>query len=425
MGIGFGSNAGAPALELDFTSGNLDPRIAASGGANGTRFDATGTLVAATCPRFDFDPITLAAKGVLSEKARTNSIRNAVLAGASPGSPGTMATNTATTFTANAGTLARTVVGSGTVNGIPYQDVQFAGLPTGAGQIQISLEAGGIVTASVGQVWALSSFLQLIANPSAAGLGTTVFMVNERNAGFLQAQTSSALSYTSAALAGQRITRNLTLANAGTTNITPILAINYIAGAVDITVRVGVPQLELVPDALSAASTPILTSGAALTRSEDFMPITGANFSSWFKAGGGTFVAQFDSFAPNGTGFNRVFEADDGTVDNVIALLANNGVSSQFFADVVNATVTQATLFTGSLTANVARKVAFAYAAADFALSDNGGAVTTVGAGTLPTVNALAIGNQSGGGGALNGHIQSLKYYPTRLTNAQLQALST
>lgn len=61
-------------LVLDFLSGINDSRITYSGGANGTRVNSAGLIVAATCPRFDYDPVTLAAKGLLVEEQRTNLI---------------------------------------------------------------------------------------------------------------------------------------------------------------------------------------------------------------------------------------------------------------------------------------------------------------------------------------------------------------
>ena len=65
----------APTLDLDFTTGSLDSRITASGAANGTRVNSSGIIVAATTPRFDYDPSTLAALGVRVEEMKTISRR--------------------------------------------------------------------------------------------------------------------------------------------------------------------------------------------------------------------------------------------------------------------------------------------------------------------------------------------------------------
>ncbi len=64
-----------PTLSLDFTNGGVtDSRVTYSGGANGTRVNSAGLIVAATTPRFDYNPVTLAPLGFLVEEARTNLI---------------------------------------------------------------------------------------------------------------------------------------------------------------------------------------------------------------------------------------------------------------------------------------------------------------------------------------------------------------
>ena len=64
-------------------------------GSAGWCFDATGALVqvAADTPRFDYDPITRARRGILLEEARTNTIRNPRAEGSAAGSPGSTPTN--------------------------------------------------------------------------------------------------------------------------------------------------------------------------------------------------------------------------------------------------------------------------------------------------------------------------------------------
>lgn len=70
-------------------------------------------------------------------------------------------------------------------------------------------------------------------------------------------------------------------------------------------------------------------------------------------------------------------------------------------------------------------KFAGAFKANDFAASINGGAVGTDTSGTIPTVSSVIIGALYNGSYQLNGTIQRIAYYPARLTNAQLQALTS
>ena len=68
-------------------------------------------------------------------------------------------------------------------------------------------------------------------------------------------------------------------------------------------------------------------------------------------------------------------------------------------------------------------KFAGAYATDNFAAVINGGTVGTDTSGTVPSVDRLSIGGLNGFS-QIAGHIRSIRYYPTRLTNAQLQALT-
>ena len=60
----------------------------------------------------------------------------------------------------------------------------------------------------------------------------------------------------------------------------------------------------------------------------------------------------------------------------------------------------------------------------DSALAIDAGSVTVDSACTVPSVDTLHIGNTGPASTPLNGHIKSIKYYPRRLTNAQIQALT-
>jgi hypothetical protein len=68
-------------------------------------------------------------------------------------------------------------------------------------------------------------------------------------------------------------------------------------------------------------------------------------------------------------------------------------------------------------------KFASAFRLNDFATVTTGAVVTDT-SGTMPTVTQLSLGGSSLAGGLLNGHLRNITYYPTRLTDAQLQALT-
>jgi hypothetical protein len=186
-------------------------------------------------------------------------------------------------------------------------------------------------------------------------------------------------------------------------------------GAVDFTLRIGLPQLEQGAFATSV----IPTTTTALTRNADVASMTGTNFSSWFNASEGTIFSQSvvsRQVAIAGTGIVLL----DGGAPEIIRLFYRGTGATAF--GVTDNSVTQCDLTpTGVLAANAVAKLAGAYKLDDFATSGNGGAVTTDPTGTLPTVNQLTLGFSSV---YLNGWIQRISYYPVRLPNSTLQALT-
>lgn len=80
----------------------------------------------------------------------------------------------------------------------------------------------------------------------------------------------------------------------------------------------------------------------------------------------------------------------------------------------------------GALPLSTAAKLAYAYQANDFAAVVNGGTVSTDTLGAVPTaLTRIHIGCSQGGNDALNGTVKRFRFYNTRLTNAQLQSLTS
>jgi hypothetical protein len=73
-----------------------------------------------------------------------------------------------------------------------------------------------------------------------------------------------------------------------------------------------------------------------------------------------------------------------------------------------------------------AYQYANAYKVNDFASVANGGVAATDTSGTIPVVDRLYLGvNSSGTTTSLTATIRKIAYYPLRVTNAQLQALTS
>lgn len=98
-----------------------------------TYIGPTGALLSSpiNSPRFDYDPVTLAPKGLLQEETVINMVRNNQMIGAANATVG-VPTGTHPTYWSTSATLGRTisVVGIGFENGLKYIDYRFEGTGT-------------------------------------------------------------------------------------------------------------------------------------------------------------------------------------------------------------------------------------------------------------------------------------------------------
>lgn len=394
--------------------------------SSATVIGSTGVLetVSTDQPRFTHDPITGESLGLLVEEQRTNSIRNNTMQGAVAGTPGTAPTNW--TLLGSTSGLAQQIVGTGTENGIDYIEIRFSGTTTGAissGTIA-RYETTTQIAASSGQVWTASEYIKLTAgslsNISFLGIG-----VIERSAagGFLDS-TTAGITPTAAALISQRRSVTRTLNNASTAFITSQLLISAASGvAIDFTLRIGLPQLEQGAFATSV----IPTTTAAATRSADVVSITGTNFSSWYRQDQGTVFAEATNREtyPGINVFPYLAQVDDGTNNNRVSLdFSVLAAGYRYNLAVVSGGSTQFETGPFGITQSSARWAA-GVRSSDFAsaVSVSPGTLFTSTSGTLPGVmTQLRIG--AGFGKAFSGTIRRLTYWPARLPNGTLQALT-
>jgi hypothetical protein len=352
---------------------------------------------------------------LLIEEQRTNSIRNNTMQGAVAGTPGTLPTNWVVGTFAG---LTTNIIATGTENGVNYVDIQFAGTSTGAA-CTLFFESVNNTTALNGQSWASSLFCKIVG-----GSTTNIISINN-NVTFRNSGSTSLQSLRTAMTLTSTLTRYLqvvTSSNASTAFVQSGLWIAMsIGSAIDLTLRIGLPQLERG----AFATSPIPTTTTALTRALDVAVMTGTNFSSWYNQSEGTVSVAFDVYAPSvSDGFGRVYQTNDGTSNNIIALLKNNGLGLEYFGYVAVAGVAQVTLYTPAILANTPVKVATAYKLNDFAQSTNGGSVPTDTSGAIPTVTQMQIGSTAGLA-ALNGHLHRITYFNRRLANSELELLSS
>jgi len=394
----------------------VDPRVTFTRATTATFFNQWGVLTSANndVPRIDYNPTTLASQGLLIEEQRTNSIRNNTGQGAVAGTPGTLPTNwTGGTTVDN---LTREIVGTGTENGINYIDVRYSGTSGAAGNVTVlTFDALNFITAANAQTWTGAAYFKLVAGTltNVTLLSLTV-RYNDSSGSSLTSQNSAFTPTASL----ERVTNTFTAANASTAFVIATLVANFTNDLpVDFTLRIGLPQLEQGGFATSV----IPTTTTALTRNADVASMTGTNFSSWYNASEGTFVVNFA--IPNATDSRSQLTAGDGTANERIIITNNSSLSGTAFR-VVDGGSDQCDISRSQSFANNATvKVAGAYKVNDFAISQNGGSVGTDTSGTLPTVTTLFIGT-NGVVQYSNSYIRRIAYYPTRLANTTLQALT-
>ncbi len=170
------------------------------------------------------------------------------------------------------------------------------------------------------------------------------------------------------------------------------------------------------------ATSYIKTEASQVTRAAASAVMTGTNFSSWYRQDEGTFYAEGRR---NGTAntFPNLAVASDGTANNRI-LVSIYGGSNQPALDVVSGGATQCAITKTGVGTSVSEKVDGAYKTNDFALTADGAAVSVDTQGVLPLVNQLRIGANATGTVSINGTIKKIAYYPARLPDAVLQAMT-
>jgi hypothetical protein len=411
-----------PTLNLDFVNNQfLDPRITFTRTSSATYFNSSGVLttVANNVPRFDYDPATFVPRGFSIEEQRTNSIRNNTMQGVVAGTPGTNPTN----WTNSTGGLTKTIVGTGTANGITYTDFRFNGTTT-SDFLAIAIDASNVIAASDGQTWTLSAWLSVV-NGSTTNI-TNLFLqlgqyssvpafLSNRNGSNIVSSVTSALT---------RFSSTLTTNNASVAFIQPLVVIGFAIGvAIDITLRIGLPQLE---QGFSATSV-IPTTNVAVTRNADTATMTGTNFSSWFNPDEGVLIVENTRFTGNGDFSVTVYGAT--TAQYMAAGYTNSSGDITNTPYIRNGSANSAQSAGGAnRNPGVFKKDGFAYSvsANTFMGISSGELLTQISpANGFPSVSTLIFHNDATNStiGA-SGWIKRLVYYPTRLSNTQLQAIT-
>lgn len=392
-------------LGIGLLAAPLDPRITFTRASTGTYFDAAGVMqtAAVDAPRFDHDPVTLAPKGLLIEGARTNLLLHSSDFSDAVWSK-TAASVSADSVTGPGGPLtADSLIESiATSEHGLTQAVTFANATAYTAVFAVKSNGRNLRVRLPSAAFGVDQVVRFDLSSVTATVtgGTPTATITHIGGGYYLCTTTATTTAASAGNVSLRLLQGTMASYTG----------DGVSG-----VYLGFGQLE----AGAFATSYIATTAASVTSAADVATVTGANFSNWYNASEGTFVIEASTISDFSAGLFAV------QVAGITSFMQVTRQFSKATALVNTAGVDQATLITANDFASGAMsKSALAYAANDFALALNGGAVVTDAAGTVPTVDRLILG-AGGFSSPLYGHLRRLDYYRTRLSNSELQRLTT
>ncbi len=386
-----------PRMALDFTTGVLDPRVTFTRASTATFVGSNGIIqtAAINAPRFDYNPSTLAPLGLLIEEQRTNVALTstfATLAG-SAGSQYPSGTGWSNFF--NTGGT-RTYVASSVFAGAQAMDI--VGVSAARNLIGLSFAAASSTTYTVSfYVESVSGATGTIAYTSGAlGVGGTTNLLAAPT-------TSGRYSYTfTTGIGAGTVDLRLGIGTAGNENGS-IRISNY-------QVEVGAFATSYIP-----------TAASQVTRNPDIATMTGTNFSSWYTTAGN-----------NESWFSQFISANIRAGDRLLAFDTGFAGGSAYRTPMSNA-FNQLGLYDGTAERTFGamplvgvNKAATAYSGVTCSGTLNA-AVPTSRAfdGNMNPSTVFGIGSYSAvASGFMNGWMQKVAYYPLRLSDAELRAIT-
>jgi hypothetical protein len=399
----------SPSLLLDFAnSGRLDPRVTFTRSSTATFFDETGVLRTANndVPRFDYNPATLAAQGLLIEESRTNiQLQSEDLSSATGwGATGSTISVNATAAPTGATTADKLVEDSSTgshqvasVNAVTAGTTYaFSFLAKAAERTRLVVSGMGLASAGLIPVFTLTGSGSVTGGPS----GTSITLINN---GWYKCVIPFAPTNTTPPIYLLDNGTGTSYTGDGTSGL-------FIWGA---QTEAGAFPTSYIP-----------TTTTALTRAADVASVN--TLSPWFNAAEGTLFAEASSTGyVLDTGFPLVVSLDDGTNNNRITIqqgAAATGLTLNARTASVSTTIADSNVDLSSTPA----KIAGAYFGTTVIISVNGSAAITGTSNGVPSgLTNMKLGSAVAGYlSGLNGHLRRITYYPRKLSSAELQAIT-
>ena len=197
------------------------------------------------------------------------------------------------------------------------------------------------------------------------------------------------------------------------------LAFTPSAGALTLTISGSVQFVQLEEGSVASSYAPSAASPAA--RADEFATV---GLGAWFNGTEGTLV--FSGAMNDAKANDRMIEIDSGAASTRHSILWNTNLGKPQYQVWDSGSLQAAIAPTGNaIPLGTPFRVAIGYGANDFAVSLNGSAVVKDTAGTPPSgLTTLRLGRSSGGAQGLM-LAESVVYYPSRLSDAEIAALSS
>jgi hypothetical protein len=416
-----GSGVAPAALDLSFmTPGTLSPLLTFTRASTATYFDAAGVMqtAAINAPRWDYDPATLALRGLLLEDQRSNAVlRSGDL-----------------TVAGNWTTAGVSVVAGSDVAPINAQMMSRIAEVSAGGNHYVAQSA---LVVTSGQLHTLSCFAKAAQNryfqiglddPANGGFATFDLQTGVVSQALATRGAGATIGTASIQAVGGGIYRcaisvGVPSATARVTLImcngpTPGFAPAY-TGSASNGLSVWGVQVELGDFATSY----IPTTSAAVTRSIDSCLIPPANMAGWFAPPGGSWFAEFVNFDATLPASQRIIGRPSVTASASPLYVHTSRLLGQFDGvQLVSA---------NTVTANAITKAATTWAAGRATNCVNGGAVATLatlvtGYGALTTTGIYLMSAATAGANeAMAGYLRTVRYWPTILSDAEMQSITS
>lgn len=468
---------------MALVSKNFSEIIAFTRASTGTFFNSAGVLTSAAAnqPRLDYDPSTLALRGMLIEESRTNAVTQSTAMDVNrlisvTGGSGSFTNGETVNFSgggsgvfvsysSSASILAlRNATGtlSGTVTGASSGATRTAGAVTESWNAAVGItrspSAGtapdGTLTAVKIEETAVNSEhinRQVVTGLVSGNVYTVSFFAKaaERTCGRIRILDAvsgtvgylvnfdlSTASTTTAVIGAGTVSNSFcTPVGNGWFRVGVSGSLNQTSALFDIYTMTSIGG---VATYLGTAGSGYLMWGAQFETTSaagaapfqtSFIPTTTTaltrsadvasvnTLSPWYNATEGTLFAEGSSFASTSS-FARVASIEDAAFSSVVSI-QRNGTDARGFGDLAS------TIIASGMPQNTVFKAALAAKVNDFALSANGSVPNAdTATNPLPTAVKMGIGQTTVGSSFINGYLRRITYYPRRLTNDELRTLT-